>query len=164
MRAGIDRQLPDRAAGDGAVIAFNNGSAGKQEVFLHADITYDRVLAADGGVAVEITIELANDAPTGGLPSYVIGDGKVVPPGTNRLLVSAYTAFPVTVATLDGQPADVTTGTGERGWPVLDTTVDIPSGGTRTLVVRFAGQPSAAEPEVLVPNLRYPVELAVTTR
>lgn len=162
-RAGIDLRLPDRSSGDGAVIAFNNGSGGKQEVFLHADVRYDRVIGTDGQAAVELTIELTNDAPTEGLPSYLIGSGSVVPPGTNRLQVSVYTAGPADEVVLDGVALDVARGTGERGWPVFDTSIDIDSRETRTLVVRFRA-PAADEPEVRVPNLRHPVEVTVTTR
>lgn len=166
VRAGIDRALPQPPGGeqgDAVVIAFNNGTAGKQEVFLDTRVDYTLRPAGDGTFTGEVAITLTNDAPTSGLPDYLIGSGTLVPRGSNRLLVSVYMPTPATAVSLDGEPVEFANSS-ERGWPVVDMAVVIPSQSTRTFTVEFTGRgPADGEPLVVLPNLPNPIELTVTT-
>ena len=83
-------------------------------------------------------IELTNTAPAGGLPDYVIGNAVGLPPGTNRMRLSVYSSLPLTTATLDGAPLDVSPGL-ELGWNVYSRFIEIPAGGTVAMQFDFAG-------------------------
>ena len=58
--------------------------------------------------------------------------------GTNRTLLSVYSALPLTQATVDGQPLSMGTET-TFGWQVASAFLDVPPGGSRTVTVTFAG-------------------------
>jgi hypothetical protein len=127
--------------GDFAGLVTQNASGNKIELFLHRGLTYEPVVdPATGTVRAVATITLRNDAPTSGLPDYVIAGSGANPTarGHYRGFVSFYTPLALQKATVDGQPAAFDTGT-ELGRNVISTFVDIDSGGTATIRLELAG-------------------------
>ena len=146
--AGMDGAftLPE---GDALLVANNNSSGNKIDIFLHRQIsyqaTYDR---ATGALTATVDITLTNEAPTEGLPDYLIANAVGDAFGTTRSYVMTYSRAPFTGATLDGEPIDpVPPGTGtELGWPYVEWQVVIPSGGSTTLHYELAGALPAGQP------------------
>jgi hypothetical protein len=127
--------------GDFAGLVTQNAAGNKIELFLHRSLTYESVVdPATGTVRAVATITLRNDAPTSGLPDYVIaGSGpNPTPPGHYRGFVSFYTPLALQQAAVDGQPTTFDTGT-ELGRNVVSRFVDIESGGTMTIRFELAG-------------------------
>jgi len=130
--------------GDFAGLVTQNAAGNKIELFLHRSLHYESVVdPKTGTVKAVATITLRNDAPTSGVPDYVIaGSGPdPTPPGHYRGIVSFYTPLDLKRATLDGQPVTDTGTTVEQelGRNVITRFVDIDSGGTATLRLELAG-------------------------
>ena len=117
-------------AGDGFGVVVNNASANKIEFYLHRTIAYSATIdPANGTVRAAATIALRNDAPSTGLPDYIIGNrvvGEALPPGTNRLYVSLYSPLALVSITVDGRPVDFTHDT-ELGRNVYSVWLTIPA-------------------------------------
>ena len=111
----------------------------KIDSFLFRDFDVVTVLAPDTGTQRStITATLRNDAPAGGLPDYIIGNGDSRPPGTNPHLLTVHTPLALDSVTIDG----VRTGsTREREFdgPVYSVFVEIPPGSTRTVTMELSG-------------------------
>jgi hypothetical protein len=141
-RIGAAGQLP-AVRGDFAGLVTQNASGNKIELFLHRSLTYEPVVdPITGTVEAVATITLRNDAPSSGLPDYVItGSGNdPTPPGHYRGIVSFYTPLDLEQVTLDGQPVPGdTTVERERGRNVITRFVDIPSGGQATVRLELTG-------------------------
>lgn len=138
-RVAMTAELPAVNGGDGVAIAFNNGSANKIEVFLDAAVTYDvKVNRERQRVDATATLTLRNDAPSSGLPEYVIGNQVGAPVGTSRLQVMLYSALPVIGFRIDGEPAGFTSGT-EQGYVVTSTFIDIAPGATVQMALDVGG-------------------------
>lgn len=162
---GMAHDLPALDGGDGVAIALNNGSGNKIETFLEVDAEYVRDIDPETGfLRGTLTVELTNDAPSSGLPRYVIGNSVGLPLGWNRLRVALYAPFPYNGATLDGEPLEMTLDT-EQGWHVMGRMVEIPPGESRTIEITFAGTLDRfgddVEPAVMLPNLATPPTLTV---
>jgi len=83
---------------------------------------------------------LHNTAPAAGYPDYVLRSEFLdLPPGTNRTLLTVYSALEYTAATLDGDPTSLTTDT-ELGWNAFTLELDLAPGETRTIVLTLEGQ------------------------
>ena len=163
----IDHGLPELDGGDGVVVSINNGSAGKLEAFLDADVDYERQIdPATGAIAGRVAVTLTNNAPPNGLPAYLIGNNLGLPPGTSKPLLGLYAPFRYTAATIDGQPVEMTVGT-EQGWTVMDTTFELAPGQTRVVEMTFEGAidvtDGVPEPVTMLPNLARGVTLDVET-
>jgi hypothetical protein len=103
---------------------------------------------ATGDVHSTVTITLANTAPSGGLPIYVIGNYSGLPIGTSRDAVALYSPLGIDSASLDGEAVTMRRnpyGTGN----VYDLAVTIPPGSTRTLTVTLNGTVPAKVPYLL---------------
>ncbi len=109
--------------------------ASKIDSFLHRSISVDtRVDRSTGQVRETVTVVLRNDAPASGLPTYILGPAG----GTNRNLVTIYSPHPLASVTVDGQETGAQSQQ-ELGGPAYTATVDIPPGGTRTVVFELVG-------------------------
>jgi hypothetical protein len=78
---------------DGPGIVVNNASANKIEWFLNRTISTGPAITFEGVVAQPMTLKLRNDAPSSGLPDYVIGNkvsDVLVARGASRLYLSLY--------------------------------------------------------------------------
>jgi hypothetical protein len=132
-------ELP-QVRGDFAGLVTQNASGNKIELFLHRSLRYEAKLDADGTVHAVATITLRNDAPTSGLPDYVItGSGaNPTPPGHYRGILTFYTPLALQGATIDGKPTTFSTAR-ELGRNAVTSFVDIDSGGTATIRLELAG-------------------------
>ncbi len=137
-RLNIAGALPEQGLQDSLTIAFNNYSANKLELFLDVDMTYDLKVAADGLARSQLTMNLANNAPTSGWPDGVIGNYIDKPVGTNRIMVMSYSKLKVVSATFNGEPVRSFRSV-EAGYSTADWIVEIPAGETGTLVVEYLG-------------------------
>jgi hypothetical protein len=155
-RMGASGRFP-RPRGDLLGVTTTNTAGNKIDVFLRRHLDYDVTWDPDTGeVEATATITLANDAPSSGLPDYVIGNVRgerplepSLPSGWNSTFVTLYTPLSVVDATLDGQPTAVENGA-ELGVTAVSAFVATPPGGTTTLVVRLHGT---------VPGPRYRLDL-----
>ena len=141
---GLTGAMPSVAGRDGLAVVFNNAGANKLDVYLEREVSYDATVdAATGATTATATVTLTNGAPSSGLPDGVIGNYTGDAPGTNRILVSLYSALPVTsasVRTPDGDVEDfqVEVGT-EAGWVTGSSFLVVPPGESVTLVYELAG-------------------------
>jgi hypothetical protein len=143
---GVDGALrPVR--GDYLGLVTQNSSNNKIDVFLHRTLEYSATFDPESRtVRAVASITLENDAPSSGLPDYVIGHraqreappGTRVPFGRNRVYVSLYTPLGLEGASLDGQPVALSREQ-EAGRRVYSTFVDIESGGRAVLQLELAG-------------------------
>lgn len=145
---GMDGGFPEFDGNDGLAVVTNNASANKIDSFLQRSFAYDADVR-DGMVHATLTINLRNNAPEAGYPSYVIGSEFLeLPPGTNRTLLSVYSPLIRASATLDGEPLAMNNGT-EFGSNVYTVQLDLEPGGTRTIVIELTGQ-VGSDPYALV--------------
>ncbi len=135
---------------DGFSVVVNNAGANKLDAFLTRSFTYDATYdpvpragnETDGIVDVavdgELSITLTSSAPTFGLDDGVIGNYVGDPLGTNRSLVTLYTAASVESVTVDGDEVPTEGGT-EAGWTLTTFVVTTPAGSATDIVVQIAG-------------------------
>lgn len=128
--AGAGRDRADAAAGAGRRLGGDHPEriGNKIDWFLRRHVQYrPRVDTTTGALSAQLTITLENDAPSGGLPDYLIGNAlpSMPPPGTNRLYLSVYTPWGLTGARIDGVPATMESEK-ELGHPVYSTYLDVP--------------------------------------
>jgi hypothetical protein len=141
---GLTGAMPPVDGGDGLAVVFNNAGANKLDVYLGREVVYAATVdTATGSTEATATVTLTNNAPSSGLPDGVIGNYTGDAPGTNRVLVSLYSALPVTsasVETADGEVSEfqVQAGT-EAGWLTGSAFIVVPPGETVTLVYELAG-------------------------
>ena len=141
---GLTGSLPSVVGRDGLAVVFNNAGANKLDVYLEREVTYDATVdPVTGATTATATVVLTNVAPSSGLPDGVIGNYTGDALGTNRILMSLYSALPVTsasVQTPDGDIEDfqVEVGT-EAGWVTGSSFIVVPPGESVTLVYELAG-------------------------
>jgi hypothetical protein len=131
--------------GDFLAVVNSNATGNKIDRFLSRDIDYRATWdPASGEVAATLSVTLVNDAPSAGLPEYIIGnaldeEGEDLPPGTNRTHLSLYSPFTLEGADLDGQPLDLRAEV-ERDRYAYSLFLDIPpDGGARVVTLRLRG-------------------------
>ncbi len=125
--------------GDYLGLVTQNASGSKLELFLHRTMRIDTTVdPSTGQVRSTVEVRLRNDAPTSGLPDYVIGNFFGLPRGTSRLFLSLYTPLRASTVTLDGQAVE-TERDSELGLNVYSKYVDIPPGGEVVLRFQLAG-------------------------
>lgn len=113
--------------------------ANKIDYFLHRSTTYDATIdPRTGHIEADVTIVLRNDAPSSGLPPYIIGTGELAPRGDSGSYVSLYTSLGVTETSIDGERV-LFQGESEYGVLVLSRGVIIPSKGSRTIRMHLRG-------------------------
>lgn len=139
-RLGTTRPFPAPDGADLAGLVTQNNANNKIDVFLRRTVDYRaEVDPATGQVEATATVSLANDAPATGLPPAVIGSNdRDLPPGTNRLYLSWYSALRLEGATVDGVPATLERQR-ELGWYVYSTFVEVPPGGSVVVDLELAG-------------------------
>jgi hypothetical protein len=150
--AGVRGTFPRPDGGDLLGVTSQNSGNNKIDIFLHRSIRYDvRYDPATGEVASTATVSLRNDAPTTGLPEYVIGNRRGDPYGTNRMYLSLYSALSLTGVTVDGQPAQFE-GDRELGSNVYSRFVVIPPQATVVVEFELAGTIETGGYRLVVPN------------
>jgi hypothetical protein len=126
--------------GDYLAVVTQNASSSKLELFLHRTIDVrTRLDPETGRERTRMTVTLRNDAPTEGLPDYVIANQVPgLPTGWNRLYLSLYSHLDLRGATVDGNRLTMQSGI-ERGLNVSSALVTVPAGGQVVVEARFAG-------------------------
>jgi len=140
-RIGLDGSFPVAGPGDFMTLVTQNGGNNKMDIYLHRSISYDaQVDPETGKLTATATITLRNDAPSTGLPRYVIGNraSSGQPDGVNWLWFNFYTPHLLTSATFDGKPLSVGEQT-EFGQRVYQTYLAVPSGGEAVIVLQLDG-------------------------
>jgi hypothetical protein len=125
--------------GDFLAMTTANGGASKIDAFLERSLRYE--VGWDphtGSVLAQVTATLRNNAPSSGLPDYVIGNNVGLPFGTNRSFVSIYSPWLLSGARLDGQEVSMQSER-ELDRYVYSTFVDIPSGAEVTIELTLSG-------------------------
>ena len=113
---GLASSLPALDGGDGIAAVFNNAGANKIDVYLERDLTYTAVVdERTGAVSATLELTLTNTADPDVLPESVVGNYTGDPLGTNRTLLSLYSALPLQSATVDGKRIVMRSGE-EAGW------------------------------------------------
>lgn len=139
-RARMLGELPHHGGAPAWGFTVTNAGGNKIDSFLERRAAYDvRTDEATGETTATLRVELTNTAPATGLPDYVIGNAVGLPPGTNRMLFTAYSSLPLTAATLDGHPLPVSPDV-EASWNVYARFIEIPPGDTVRLQFDFAGR------------------------
>lgn len=132
----------ERASGsDYLGLVTQNKGNNKIDVFMYRAIDYRVTFdPATGMTTSKATITLRNDAPSSGLPEAVIGSNdQGLPPGTNSMYLSLYTPLRLGVATVDGEEVEFEF-QHEFGYAVYSRFVEIPPGGTTTVVLDLTGK------------------------
>jgi hypothetical protein len=135
---GMDARLPSiqRPGSDGLAVVTQNSSGNKIDSFLRRTIEYHPVIdESTGDATARLRVELTNNAPTSGLPDYVIGNIVGAPPGTSRMLLDVYTKLGVDQVFLDGQSVDASTDVDELGYHMTQRQFEIPAG--ESIVVEY---------------------------
>lgn len=168
--------------GDYLAAVVNNAAANKTDYYADRTVEYTIDLEAGGGGRALAAVELVNEAPTEGLPDYVIGPYvRGASAGDNRSLLSIYCApgcereafrrsrgeGPLREETELGHPVFTTmvplpSGAAERvelEWSLRDVWVAVGDGGRYRLTVQ--GQPTV-RPTTFALDVRVPDGMVVT--
>jgi hypothetical protein len=142
---GISGRYP-AVDGDFAGVTTSNAAGSKIDLFLRRSLDYAATWdPSTGDLAATATITLTNEAPSAGLPDYVIGNvlgarlgERQLPPGWNNTFVTFYTPWDAESATLDGEPLPLER-IDELGRHAFSAFVPIAPGASRTLVIELHG-------------------------
>lgn len=137
---GMAGAMPDLAGGDGIAVVLNNAGENKLDVYLERDLQYAATVdEATGAVEATLQLTLTNTARPDELPEAVVQNSTGDALGTNRTLLSLYSALPLVDVRVGGRPI-VMTSAGEAGWIVNSSFLGIEPGGSVVVVARFEGQ------------------------
>ena len=137
---GLASSLPTLDGGDGIAAVFNNAGPNKIDVYLERELTYTAVVdERTGAVSATMELTLTNTADPDVLPDGVVGNYTGDPLGTNRTLLSLYSALPLQEVTVDGKPLVMRAGE-EAGWLVNSAFLGIPPGGSITVTAVYEGE------------------------
>lgn len=142
LRTGLGGAFPHADGGDLLGVTTQNVANNKLDAYLQRSIV-DRVSwdPTNGQTHATVTISLHNEAPATGLPAIVAGSyrGSHLPTGTNRTWLSLYSPLGLTSARVDGAALKVES-TPELGVSVYSAYLNLPPGGTVTVVAHLRGQ------------------------
>lgn len=134
LTAGIGGALED-PEGDYIAVSAINAAGNKADYYAERSIRYQVHLGAGGAVTAGTSVELTNEAPSAGEPSYVIGPyDETFQPGENVTYLSTFCAEACRLESFRRAGASAEVGSEEElGHPVFPVLVRLPSGGTETL-------------------------------
>jgi len=137
---GVDGGLRKPAGRDYLLLVGQNAAGNKIDYYARRHISYGVHIATDGKTTGKAVVELANDAPSGGLPRYLIGPFGSLrdPPGLNRSYLSIYSPLGAAVsgASVDGKAVQVESHR-ELGLGVVSRYVEALSGKSATFKVNL---------------------------
>jgi hypothetical protein len=138
-RAGVSGRLPN-PDGDFLAAIVNNNGGNKIDFYLDRTIRYEVQLGPEGTAEANASLMLRNEAPSEGLPAYIIGPYpfKDAVAGENVSVVQTYCARGCrpTMYQVDGEPGEVERGT-ELGHPALLSNLRLRSGESARLDYRW---------------------------
>jgi hypothetical protein len=144
-RIGLAGAFPPTNGGDLLAITTQNAANNKIDAYLHRriddQVTFD---PSTGSISATVTVALTNDAPSSGLPAYVIGNytGHYLPSGTNYTWLTAYSPLKLTSATIADEPLPFSSGP-ELGVSAYSTHLIIPPTNTVVLTLHLSGRVAA---------------------
>ncbi len=142
---GAGGRLPTADGGDLASLRTTNLVENKLDVHVQRSVRYRAVVdPANHRVEATATISLRSDA-TAELPDYVAANRRGLPKGTDLLEVAWYSGLGLQDVEVDGRPATATSDQ-ERGWWTHSTTIQVPPGGSTTVVLHLAGKLGSTSP------------------
>lgn len=134
--AGVAGELVD-APGDYLAIVLNNAGGNKLDFYAERSVRYAVTLLPDGRARAALQIDLGNEAPSTGQPTYVLGPHPLTDaaPGETLLNAAVYRAPGSRLVAFrrDGKPEGVPLSGVEAGHPMTLHGVRIPSGGFQRL-------------------------------
>ena len=138
-RLGLDGAFPT-SSGDLLSVIHQNAGQNKIDSFLERDVSITtRVDPEHNSVEHDVTITLNNTAPSKGRsPAILASNDQGLENGTNRLILSIYTALPVTNARIDGVELPLQAET-EFGHAVYSTVIAVPANDFVTVDLKLAG-------------------------
>jgi Protein of unknown function (DUF4012) len=108
--AGGAFRVPSGSPADLLSVVINNGSGNKVDYYVDRDVRYSVTLEPGGGTKATTDVLLTNHAPSGGLPSYVLGPvkGYATEPGQDVSILNVYCGgtCSLTAATRQGSTFD----------------------------------------------------------
>lgn len=151
------RLFGDAEPGDDAFsVRVVNSSASKIDTFLERSVCLSPGRGDEPGRA---TITLTNDAPTTGLPEYVIGNRVGLPTGSSRLLVSWHSTIAADSIAIDGESAALAAQREQDAW-VYTVMVTLAAGASTSIDVAFddpIGDIARVDPQPLVRPERWAI-------
>jgi hypothetical protein len=135
---------------DGLMLTVQNQTGNKLDWFVKPSMALSVEQHAGGWRRAHLRISIANPTPLGE-PSYIAGDGKLVPSGTDRTLVAVYLPAWATNVEMPGRTVSVVGPDGPMR--VIGARVDIARGSTVEIDVTFS-VPPGEEQIVLLPSGR----------
>ncbi len=147
-RLGLEGAFPQPGnTSDVLAVTVANAAHNKIDTYLDESVSdqvsYD---PTNGHVSANVAISLDNQAPSSGLPIYLIGSPAApgsLPLGTNYMWLSVYSPFQLTYATLRGQVLPFEQGVRELGVTAYSIFLKIPAHTTDTLQLTFDGYVAA---------------------
>jgi len=138
-RVSMSGAMPALDGGDGVAVVVNNSGGNKLDTYLEREVSYRATVdEATGDVEGTVSVTLLNRTPPLDSPDVVVGNLREDPRGTNRALVSIYTALPIASATLDGELLSFRPGE-EVGWRTATATVLVPRNAEATITMDVRG-------------------------
>jgi hypothetical protein len=127
---------------DSLMVINQNAGGNKIDYYLRRQVSYQAQLVPDGDqfrVSGRLRVDMENQAPSDGLPDYVIGpfDSRFEA-GENHSYVSLYSPLNLAGARWEGEPLALEAER-ELGRNVYSAFLSIPAGATRTLEVELEG-------------------------
>jgi hypothetical protein len=125
------------AEGDVVGVHINNASASKVDYYVERTLTHEVILGGKGEAISTTAVRLANEAPTGGQPGYVIGpnfDGGRAGDARSLTTIACHPSCSFVDAGADGDPVTLNVGS-EAGVPWFRDFATVHSGDRRTLEI-----------------------------
>ena len=115
ITAGLDSGLRARQGTDLLAVHVNSRSGSKVDFYAERTIDYDVRLGGDGEAFATTAITIRNDAPTSGIPGYVIDPNvRGYEPGDNVSLVSMSCPHPCGLVTASRNGTDIALARGDE--------------------------------------------------
>jgi hypothetical protein len=156
--------VPDDSAPYAGLVIINSGGT-KLDYYLHAALTWQR-RGCGPTRDVTVTLRLTNDAPSKGLPPYVLGytgrPGFPADRGVNRASIVYLATRGATVESTTLDRAQIETGSGvERGHPAIALTVDLPLHHAQTFVFHLREPAGSGDVTVRAQPMVHPMTVKV---
>lgn len=140
-RVGLAGELRPADGADYLMVVGQNAAGNKLDYYAQREISYRVDLTKPGQVQGRVEVNIANGAPMGAKPSYIMG--PTLPndtPGLNRTFTSIYRPKTTNVlsALLNGNPSGVES-TNELGLAVASNFVEIPPQSNSSFAIQTQG-------------------------
>lgn len=134
----LDGGAPAANGDDVLWVTQTNENPNKIDSYVHRDITYDATVRPDtGSVDANVDIKLTNSVDPA-LPDVVVDNAHGLPPGTDHLFLTVYSALRATSVTIQDLP--VRFGAVPRfGLSAYTVVVDVPAGQTVSVKLKLTG-------------------------